>query len=116
MEQANSPATKQDVEQVRSEVKLVRAEIKQDVEQLRLDVKQDIEQLRSEMNHRYRDLVERITDSETKLLKVFYNFGVTNNQRMVELEGNDEGLRRRIGTIEVRLLEVERRLKMPPTS
>ncbi len=66
------------------------------------------------MNHQYRDLVERITDSDTKLLKVFYNFGLTNNQRMTELEGNDAGLRQRIGTIEVRLLEVERRLN--PTS
>jgi hypothetical protein len=37
--------------------------------------KQDIEQLRSEMNHQYSDVVERITDAETRLLKAFYSFG-----------------------------------------
>jgi len=70
MEQANSPATKHDVEQVRSEVKLVSAEIKQ----VRGEMKQDVEQLRSEMNHQYRDLVERFTARETKLLKVLQSW------------------------------------------
>jgi hypothetical protein len=37
--------------------------------------KKDIEQLRSEMSHQYNDVVERITDAETRLLKAFYSFG-----------------------------------------
>jgi hypothetical protein len=35
---------------------------------------------------------------------------------MVEIEGNEMALRSRIGTIESRLLEVERRLNMPPAA
>ena len=39
----------------------------------------DIELLRSETNHMYHDLVERITDGETRLLKAFYSFGQSNS-------------------------------------
>ena len=46
----------------------------------RLD--QAIEQLRVEMNHGYNDLAERITDSETRVLKAFYSWAETNQQRM----------------------------------
>ena len=64
----NEPATKRDI-----------AEVRQDFEQLRSDVKQDMEQLRSEMNHIHNDLVERMSDRETRLLKAFYNFAQTNS-------------------------------------
>jgi hypothetical protein len=43
--------------------------------------KGDILQLRTEMNHQYNDLVERIADSETKLLQAFYSFAESNQQR-----------------------------------
>ena len=76
--------------------------------------KRDIEQLRGEMNHQYRGLVERISDTETRLLNAFYAFGQTNQKRMTELEGNEAAIRSRIATIEDRLLEVEKRLNMPP--
>lgn len=56
---------------------------KQDIHDLRSESKHSIEQLRSEMNHQYNDVVERITDSETRLLKAFYTFAETNNKRMV---------------------------------
>jgi hypothetical protein len=56
MEDQNAPATKADITELRSEMK------------------QDIEQLRSEVNHGYNDLVERMADSETRLLKAFYDF------------------------------------------
>jgi hypothetical protein len=34
---------------------------------------------------------------------------------MMELEGNEAVIRSRLGTLEDRLLEVEKRLNMPPT-
>ena len=37
------------------------------------DLQGAVEQLRTEMNHQYNDLVERIADSETKLLQAFYS-------------------------------------------
>jgi hypothetical protein len=78
--------------------------------------KGDIEQLRAEMSHGYNDVVERISDSETKLLSAFYSFAQSNQKRMVEIEGNEMALRSRIGTLESRLLEVERRLNIPPAA
>jgi hypothetical protein len=78
--------------------------------------KGDIEQLRGEINHQYRDLVERIADSQTELLKAFYGYAQGNNKRVAELEGNEGAFRSRLATIEDRILEVERRLNMPPTA
>jgi hypothetical protein len=78
--------------------------------------RQDILQFRLEMSHMHQDLVERITDREPRLLKVFYAFAESNQKRMVEVEGNEAALRSRIGTLESRLLEVEKRLNMPPAS
>jgi hypothetical protein len=80
------------------------------------DLNEAVEQLRSEMNHAYNDLVERITDGETRLLKAFYGFAESNQKRMVELEGNEAAIRSRLGTLEGRLLEVEKRLNILPSS
>jgi hypothetical protein len=105
MEDPNAPATKADLADLRSEVK---ADI--------TAVKQDIEQLRSEMNHGYNDLVERMADAETRLLKAFYDFAQSNHQRVTLLEGNEAGIRSRLATLEDRLLQVEKRLNMPPAA
>ena len=78
--------------------------------------KQDVAMLRSEMQHMYDSLVETIRDVQTELLKAFYNFGQSNNKRMTELEGNEAAIRSRLGTIEDRLMEVEKRLNIPPSA
>jgi hypothetical protein len=44
--------------------------------------KQDLDQLRSEVNHVHEDLVERLNDTETRLLQAFYSFADTNNKRL----------------------------------
>src|SRR5579883_2564702 len=99
MENGHAPATKHDLEQVRSEIQMLRAEMKentgqlrseinQNTEQLRSEINQNTEQLRSEMNHQYNDVIEQIRDTETKLLSAFYGFSQTNSLRMTELEGN----------------------------
>lgn len=58
----------------------------------------------------------QIRDSQTKLLTAFYEFAKVNQNRLSELEGTDAVLKRRIGSIEDRLLEVEKRLNMPPAA
>ena len=78
--------------------------------------KQDIQQLRSEMGHQYNDLVERMADGETRLLNAFYGFAQSNNKRISEVEDNETALRSRMATLENRLMEVEKRLNMPPAS
>jgi hypothetical protein len=76
--------------------------------------KGDIAQLRAEIGHQYNDLVERIADSQPALLKAFYGYAEGNNKRVAELEGNEAAVRSRLGTLETRLLEVEKRRNMPP--
>src|SRR5260370_41417083 len=86
----DSPATKNDLEQLRSVVKQdleqLHSEVKQDLAQHRSEVKQELEQMRSEANHMHDDLVERIRDGETRLLQAFYSFADSNNKRLVQRE------------------------------
>jgi cell division septum initiation protein DivIVA len=122
----NAPLTKADliealsaaVTQLRQELKQdiaeLRAEVKQDIAELRAEMKQDIAQLRSEMQHQYDDLMERIRDSQTETLKAFYSYAQTTDLKLKEGARVDVGLQERITIIESRLLEVERRLNMPP--
>ena len=109
MEDRNAPATKGDIADLEQKVE-------QKFEQARSETNQQIEQLRSEMNHGYRDIVERISDSETRLLRAFYDFATSNQKRMTEIEANEALMRSRLATIEDRILQVEKRLNMPPAA
>jgi hypothetical protein len=57
-----------------------------------------------------------MADSQTALLKAFYTYAEGNNKRVAELDGDEAAIRSRLGTLESRLLEVERRLNMPPAA
>ena len=57
-----------------------------------------------------------VRDSETKLLTAFHEFAKANQRRLSELEGSDATLKLRVGSIEDRLLEVEKRLNIPPAA
>ncbi|MGA3237266.1 MAG: hypothetical protein ABSG03_13250 [Bryobacteraceae bacterium] len=87
MEDQNAPATKADIAAVKADIAAVKADVTA-VKADMTEVKQDIEQLRSEVNHGYNDLVERMADSETRLLKAFYDFAQSNLQCVTLLEGN----------------------------
>jgi len=95
MDDLNAPATKGDVQGA---------------------VQGAVEQLRSEMHHQYDDLKKTIRDSETKLLKAFYAFAESNQQRLAQVEGTTNGVIARLVTLETRILEVEKRLNMPPAA
>lgn len=88
---------------------------KHDLEELRSEVKQDLEQLRSEVNHVHDDLVERISDSETRLLQAFYSFADSNNKRLVQGEAATALVISRVTTLEDRVLQLEKRLNIPPS-
>jgi hypothetical protein len=90
----NEPATKQDI----------------------AAVKLDIEQFRTETNHQYNDLLETIRDSETKLLQAFYSYAASNDKRVTQQDANIAVFLSRMSTFETRLLEVEKRLNMPPAA
>jgi hypothetical protein len=72
------------------------------------------EMLRAEMGHTYADLKETMRDIQTELLKAFYSFGQSNSKRMIEIEGNEAALRSRVATLEDRVMEIEKRLNIPP--
>jgi hypothetical protein len=62
------------------------------------------------------EVLQKINDSETKLLTAFYDFAKANNERIAEIEKADASLIRRLGIVEDRLLAVEKRLNLPPTA
>jgi len=101
----SAPATKGDI-----------AGLDQKFAQLRGDMNQGFEQLRGEMNRSYGDLAKRISDGETRLLKAFYNFAQSNQSRMTVIEAGQTATLSRLATIEDRLLQVEKRLNLPPAA
>ena len=75
--------------------------------------KQDIAEVRTEMKAMEDRLVEAFRDSQTELLKAFYSFTESNRQRVAQLEGNQGALITRIGTLEDRVTELERKAIFP---
>lgn len=71
---------------------------------------------KADLNDLRDELIEVIRDTETKLLRAFYNFAESNQKRLSEVERTDLGILERLGTIERRVTEVEKRLNTPPTS
>ena len=120
MDDRNAPASKGDIADLRVGVKGdiadLRVEVKGDIADLRAEMKEKFDQMSAEANHRYNDLVERMSDGETRLLKAFYSFSQSNQKRMVEIEGNQAAIINRIGTLEGRILEIEKRLNLPPAA
>jgi uncharacterized coiled-coil protein SlyX len=94
MDNGNEPATKQDIAQIRIEMKAMDGRMKA-------------------MEDR---LIEALRDSQTELLKAFYSFTESNRQRVSQLEGNQGALITRIGTLEDRMTELERRVIFPGSS
>jgi len=59
---------------------------------------------------------DALRDTETKILQAFYGFAETNNKRLVQGEAATAMVVSRLTTIESRVLEIEKRLNMPPTA
>ena len=96
MENGNQPATKQDLAEVRTEVKA-------------MDVR-----LNDRMQAMEDRLIEAFRDSQTELLKAFYSFTESNRQRVSQVEANQASLITRVGTLEDRITDLERRIISPP--
>jgi hypothetical protein len=110
MPDRDEPATKGDIEDLKQELK---QELKEEFKQ---ELKQELAIVRSEMQHMYNDMVERMSDIETKLLKAFYTFAESNQKRLSETERENAGLKERLSILETRMLAVEKRLNMPPAA
>ena len=80
------------------------------------DLQGAVEQLRSEINHQFDDLKETVRDIQTEILKAFYGYTQTTDAKLKESDQADYALRQRLTVVESRLLEVEKRLNMPPAA
>jgi hypothetical protein len=74
------------------------------------------EELRGEIVTLRGELLERMHDTETRLLKAFYNFAESNQKRPEANEATTASVVNRLGTIERRVTEIEKRLNMPQAS
>jgi hypothetical protein len=98
VDNGNEPATKQDIAEIRIEMKATGDRLDDRMKGMKA------------MEDR---LIEALRDSQTELLKAFYSFTESNRQRVSQLEGNQGALITRIGTLEDRMTELERRVIFP---
>jgi hypothetical protein len=81
--------------------------------------KGDLEDFKVEVNTQFEAFEHRmeevIRDSETRLLQAFYGFAEATNKRFNQVDGNVAIFLNRLGTVENRLLELEKRLNIPPS-
>jgi len=62
------------------------------------------------------ELVEVFRDGQTETLKAFYGFIQTIQERFKESDASEAALKRRMTTLESRILEIEKRLNLPPSA
>lgn len=110
--QTDVQAVKADVQAVQAEVQTVKA----DVQAVRKEVEAFRGEVKTEIDAVVERLLEAVHDAETRVLNAFYGFAQTNQKRMTLLEGTDSNMVSRLGTIESRLLEIEKRLNIPPAA
>ena len=82
--------------------------------------KADLAELRGEFKADLAALEDRLTevmrDVQTEMLRAFYGFMETVQTRFKAQDDAEAGLKKRLGILEERLLEVEKRLNMPPAA
>ncbi|HEY5330249.1 MAG TPA: hypothetical protein VIJ79_10225 [Acidobacteriaceae bacterium] len=61
-------------------------------------------------------LTEVIRDSQTEVLRAIYGFTETVQSRLLEQDANGFALKSRVTTLESRMLDVEKRINLPPAA
>ncbi|MCZ6752785.1 MAG: hypothetical protein O7E51_13285 [Acidobacteria bacterium] len=72
------------------------------------DLKEGLDGLRAE-------LLQAIHDMETRILRAFYAYTEATQKHLADLDRSDGSMRDRMGTLEVRITEIEKRINFPPT-
>ncbi|MGD0001887.1 MAG: hypothetical protein ABSE21_17450 [Bryobacteraceae bacterium] len=82
--------------------------------------KGDLETLRSELHDHMTELrsglTEQMRDVQTELLRAFYSYAQSADTKLKEGEIADFTIRQRVTTVESRLTEIEKRLNLPPAA
>ena len=102
MENGHQPATK-------SDVLALRTELKADLQALEGRLTSDMQGLEDRLTEKWRDM-------QTELLKAFYSFAETNQNRLTAAEREAAALKDRLADLESRLTQVEKRLNLPPAA
>jgi hypothetical protein len=97
-----SPATKQDLQDLR-------AAMERDKQDLRAAIEQDKQDLRAAIEQDKQDLKAAIEKVETTLLSEFWKWASTNDIKIRSLTGRSNDLDERLQLIEQRVFELERR-------
>lgn len=113
----NEPATKSDILALKSDLLALesRMESRMDAKLSALESRFDgkLDTLEQRMLDRMGGLIH---DSETRLLQAFYSFAETNQKRLGQFEATEILLLSRVTTLETRVMEVEKRLNIPPAA
>ena len=78
--------------------------------------KQDFSDVRTDIDRTLESLREAIQDSETRILRALYGYTQTIDIRLAETKLVQDSIERRVSVIEMRLLDVEKRLNLPPAA
>ena len=92
MNNGQAPATKQDLAELKKELLAAN-------DRLKVELKEE--------------LLEAMHDIETHLLKGFYGYTESTQKHLNQLDREDGSVRERLGTLEVRVKELERRVQFP---
>lgn len=79
------------------------------------DLQEAAQQLRAEFQHGFDELKETMRDGQTELLRAFYNYAQSNDERVATVEHDSGSVKKRLATLESRMTEMERRLNLPPS-
>ena len=88
---------------------VTKADLKTGLDGLRDELKGDMKALKDELRD---ELTEMMRGIETKLLSAFYGFAESTQQRLTQHDGFNE----RLGTLERRLTDLEKKVNFPHAS
>lgn len=100
-EEDNRPATKNDLNQLRTE-------LHGDTDELRTELRGDITKLRGDMDRLRDELVEKMRDMQTEVLRAFHDWARPIEIRLRSLPHIEE----RLGMLEERVTAIEQRDKL----
>ena len=117
---SNTPATKADLialeERLKTDMTGLEGRLKTDMTSLEERLKADMTGLEERLLQKMDDLTEKFRDMQTEMLKAFYAFAETNQARLTATERDTAALKERMSMMEARLIQVEKRLNMPPAA
>ncbi len=107
----------EDGDVTKADLRDLESRLKVDMHDLESRLKSHLEGRMDALEQRINErMASLIHETETKLLQAFYGFAEATNKRFNQIDGNMGIFFNRLGTVENRLLEVEKRLNIPPTT